>query len=336
HSSRRRRLHLPSINPSQLVDAHTPSSVTIAAYSGGILRIAVPPNELNPNSELILDRFSSCYPVSGYAAFTKPFPVEYRWEKKGYGDFLMLAHPLHLKLLSSYNDEDCDFAGLDGLKYKSMDGYLVGVVRDSWVLKSDPISVTYCHSIKGNNIEPWLNGTFNGNGFLYDRKWGGIITKQGLTDSGADFGFGIYNDHHFHLGYFLYDIAVLAKIDPSWGRKYKPQAYSLMADFMSLGKRSNFSINSSYTRLRCFDLYKLHSSAGGMTEFADGCNQENTSKAVNAYYAAALMGLVYGDTHLVSIGSIFNVMEIQAAQTWWHVKEGDSIYAQDLCIGSCL
>jgi endo-1,3(4)-beta-glucanase len=70
-------------------------------------------------------------------------------------------------------------------------------------------------------IQPWLDGTFNGNGFLYDKKWGGIITKQGSTDSGADFGFGIYNDHHFHLGYFLYGIAVLAKIDPIWGRKYK-------------------------------------------------------------------------------------------------------------------
>ncbi|CAN1132034.1 Probable endo-1,3(4)-beta-glucanase ARB_01444 [Linum perenne] len=371
---------------------HTPSSVSIAAYSGGILRIAVLPNESDPDSESILDRFSSCYPVSGQAAFTKPFSVEYRWEKKGYGDLLMLAHPLHLKLLSSSDDEDCDVAVLDGLKYRSMDGDLVAVVGDSWVLKSDPISVTW-HSIKGirddcyneivdalckdvdglnasaiattssyfygkliargarlaliaeevgfpdvipavrkflkEAIEPWLNGTFNGNGFLYDSKWGGIITKQGLTDSGADFGFGIYNDHHFHLGYFLYGIAVLAKIDPSWGRKYKPQAYSLMADFMSLGKRSNSSVNSSYTRLRCFDLYKLHSWAGGLTEFADGRNQESTSEAVNAYYAAALMGLAYGDTHLVSIGSILSALEIQAAQTWWHVKEGDSIYAPD-------
>jgi endo-1,3(4)-beta-glucanase len=104
-------------------------------------------------------------------------------------------------------------------------------------------------------IEPWLDGTFNGNGFLYDHKWGGIVTKQGSTDTGADFGFGIYNDHHYHLGYFLYGIAVLAKIDPIWGRKYKPQAYSLMADFMNLSRNPN----SNYTRLRCFDLFKLHS-----------------------------------------------------------------------------
>ncbi|CAI8594175.1 unnamed protein product [Vicia faba] len=77
-------------------------------------------------------------------------------------------------------------------------------------------------------IEHWLDGTFNGNGFLYDKKWGGIITKQGSADTHANFGFGVYNDHHYHLGYFLYGIVVLAKIDPIWGAKYKPQAYSLM------------------------------------------------------------------------------------------------------------
>lgn len=272
----------------------------------------------------------------------------------------MLAHPLHLRLLCG---DDSDVTVLGDFKYKSIDGELVGVVGDSWVLKPDPVSVTW-HSIKGvkdeshaeiisalckdvealnttpiattssyfygklvaraarfaliaeevcfldvipaikkflkDAIEPWLNGTFNGNGFLYDRKWGGIVTKQGSADSGADFGFGIYNDHHYHLGYFLYGIAVLAKIDPAWGRKYRPQAYSLMADFMNLGRRSN----SNYPRLRCFDLYKLHSWAGGLTEFADGRNQESTSEAVNAYYSAALMGLAYGDTHLVATGSM--------------------------------
>ena len=66
-----------------------------------------------------------------------------------------------------------------------------------------------------------------------------------------------------------------------------PQAYSLMVDFMTLGKWSS----SIYSRLRCFDLYKLHSWAGGLTKFAEGRNQKSTNEAVNAYYSAALMGL---------------------------------------------
>ncbi|KAJ0100005.1 hypothetical protein Patl1_21524 [Pistacia atlantica] len=349
-----------------------------------IIRIAAVPDS-DPQYQSILDRFSSCYPLSGDAVFTKPFCLEYKFEKKGWGDLLMLAHPLHLKLLSR---DDSDVTVLEDFKYKSIDGDLVGVVGDSWVLKLDSVSVTW-HSINGigegsydeivsalrkdvdalnsspittassyfygkliaraarlaliaeevsfldviplirkflkDTIEPWLDGTFSANGFLYDGKWGGIVTKQGSVDTGADFGFGVYNDHHYHLGYFVYAIAVLVKIDPAWGRKYRPQAYSLMADFMNLGRKAN----SNYPRLRCFDLYKLHSWAGGLTEFGDGRNQESTSEAVNAYYSAALMGLAYGDTHLVATGSMLASMEIKAAQTWWHIREQDTLYDKD-------
>ncbi|XP_045818208.1 probable endo-1,3(4)-beta-glucanase ARB_01444 [Trifolium pratense] len=364
--------------------SHGISEIVSEAFYG-VIRIAVLPDS-DWKHEDVLDRFSSCYPVCGDAVFAKPFSVEYKWEKKGWGDLLLLAHPLHLQLLSD-NDYN-NVTVLNDFKYKSIDGDLVGVVGDSWILKSDPVSVTW-HSTKGvkeeshdeivsvllkdvdglnssaittnssyfygkliaraarlaliaeevcfldvipkirkflkETIEPWLDGTFNGNGFLYDRKWGGIVTKQGSTDTGADFGFGIYNDHHYHLGYFLYGIAVLAKIDPIWGRKYKPQAYSLMADFMNLSRNPN----SNYTRLRCFDLFKLHSWAGGLTEFGDGRNQESTSEAVNAYYSAALMGLAYGDTHLVAIGSTLTALEIHAAQMWWQVKGGDNVYDEE-------
>ncbi|KAI3808607.1 hypothetical protein L1987_24562 [Smallanthus sonchifolius] len=346
----------------------------------GVIRVSVLPNS---GFESVLDRFSVCYPVSGHVLFNQPFSVEYKWEKKGWGDLLMLANPLHLRLLDS-----CSIEILDDVVYNSIDGDLVGVVGDSWVLKPDPVSITW-HSIKGvepesypqivealvrdvegldsssiettssyfygklvaraarfaliaeevgyldvipkvtkylrESVEPWLDGTFVGNGFLYEKSWGGLVTKQGSTDTGADFGFGVYNDHHFHIGYFLYAIAVLAKIDPVWGRKYRGHAYSLMADFMTLGK----GYNSKYTRLRCFDLWKLHSWAAGLTEFADGRNQESTSEAVNAYYSASLMGLAYGDANLVAVGSLLTSMEIHASQTWWHVKEGDTIYAKD-------
>ncbi|KAK6129074.1 hypothetical protein DH2020_037187 [Rehmannia glutinosa] len=363
--------------------SHDINRITSSVFSG-VIRIAALPNT-EPKFEAVLDRFSSCYAVSGDAVFTKPFCLEYKWDKRGWGDLLMLAHPLHLKLLS---DTDCSISVIEDFKYNSIDGELVGVVGDSWVLKSDPVSVTW-HSIKGiqeecyseiiealikdvealdstaistsssyfyakliaraarlaliaeevcypdvipairkflkDTIEPWMEGTFGANGFMYDAKWGGIVTKQGSLDSGVDFGFGVYNDHHYHLGYFVYGISVLAKIDAAWGRKYRPQAYSLMADYMNLSKRAN----SNYTRLRCFDLWKLHSWAGGLTEFADGRNQESTSEAVNAYYSAALMGLAYGDSHLVSIGSTISAFEIQAAQTWWHVNEEDTLYPDE-------
>lgn len=359
---------------------HNSTRLTSAPFSG-VVRFAVLPGD-DPAYESLLDRFSSCYPISGTATVRAPYSIEYKWEKKGWGDLLLLAHPLHIQLLSTVDE---DIRVLDGFKYTSIDGELVGVVADKWVLKADPISVTW-YSINGvdedahgeitdtlakdvanltanpinttssyfygkaiaraarlaliaeevcypaaipdvrsflmKSITPWLDGTFEGNGFLYESKWGGMVTKQGAVDSGADFGFGIYNDHHFHLGYFLYASAVLVKLDPAWGRRYRSQIYSMVADFMNLGSRHN----SHYTKLRCFDLWKLHSWAGGLTEFADGRNQESTSEAINAYYAAALVGLAYGDAHLAAIGSTLTAMEMRSAQTWWHIREGETMY----------
>ncbi|KAJ7528241.1 hypothetical protein O6H91_16G091200 [Diphasiastrum complanatum] len=172
-----------------------------------------------------------------------------------------------------------------------------------------------------NSITPWLKGTFPGNAILYDPKWGGLISKNGATDPGADFGLGIYNDHHYHWGYFCYAGAVLAKLDPSWGRLYKPHLYALVGDYMNLKRHNDF-----FPRLRNFDPWLLHSWAGGLTVFADGRNQESTSEAINAYYAASLVGLAYGDLHLIQTGLTLAVLESRAAQSLWHVPSWSSLY----------
>ncbi|XP_045818216.1 primary septum endo-1,3(4)-beta-glucanase-like [Trifolium pratense] len=367
--------------------SHGISEIVSEAFNG-IIRIALLPDS-DSKTEAILDKFSSCYPVSGNAVFGKPFCVGYKWEKKGSGDLLLLANPLHLQLLCDIID--CDVTVLTGFKYKSIDGDLVGIVGHSWFLKTDPVSVTW-HSSNGvtkeyhkeivsallkdvedldssattttttsyfygkliaraarlaliaeevflfdmipkvkikkflkETIEPWLDGTFNGNGFLYDHKWGGIVTKQGCADSNDYIGTEFYNAQLNQLGYFLYGIAVLVKLDPDWGRKYKSQTYSLMEDFMNLSTCSN----PNYTRLRCFDLYKLHSWAGGLTEFADGRYQKGTSEGINAYYSATLIGLAYGDANVVATGSTLTAFEIKAAQMWWHVKKGGNMYEDE-------
>ncbi|CAK8533286.1 unnamed protein product [Lathyrus sativus] len=366
--------------------SHSRSEITSEAFSGTIRIVLLPDSD--SKHEAVLDKYCFCYPVSGDAILREPFCVEYKWEKKGWGDLLMLAHPLHIHLLSK-NDMN-NVTVLNDFKYKSIDGELVGIVGGSWILKTDPVSINW-YSTKGVNekhheeivsslfkeveglnsssikttschtfgkliaraarlaliaeevffydvipkvkvkqflketIEPWLEGTFKGNGFLYDKKWGGIVTKQGCNDSNAEYGFGIYNNHHYSLGHFVYAIAVLVKIDPAWGRKYKAQVYALLEDYMNLST----SLNSNYPRLRCFDLYNLHSWAGGLTEFADGRNQMSSSEAVNAYYAAALFGMAYGDAHVVSIGSTLAALEICAAKMWWHVRKGESLYEKD-------
>ncbi|XP_078440705.1 glycosyl hydrolase family 81 protein [Wolffia australiana] len=339
----------------------------------GVLRVAYLPSAA---SEPLLDRFSGRYAVSGGARFAAPFALEYRWETVGQGELLLLAHPLHVKLLRGGG------AAVEALRYQSIDGELVGVVGNRWLLQAEPIPVTF-HSIGGvaeagreeiaaalardvgalgpvatassyffgkavaraarlaviaeevgrhdlvepvraflrRELGPWLRGNLR-----YEALWGGLVSERGLVDPGVDFGFGVYNDHHYHLGYLLYAMAVLAKLDPGWGKKHEAEGYAMAADFVSFSEREG---RAAFPRLRCFDLWKLHSWAGGLTEFADGRNQESTSEAVHAYYAAALLGMSYGDVELAAAAATLAALEAAAAATWWHAGEG--VYEEEFC-----
>ena len=57
--------------------------------------------------------------------------------------------------------------------------------------------------------------------FKYDQVWGGLYLRATSANEvayGTDYGFPYYNDHHFHLGYFLYALAYYVKHFPQWGQ----------------------------------------------------------------------------------------------------------------------
>ncbi|GJP41208.1 hypothetical protein CLOM_g882 [Closterium sp. NIES-68] len=162
----------------------------------------------------------------------------------------------------------------------------------------------------------WFNGSFQGNSLLYDPAWGGVVSSSGAADSGADFGMGCFNDHHFHFGYWLYAAAVVAKADPTWAMTHRHAVLNLVSDIMSP------RATAAFPRLRHFDLYALHSWASGLFEFGDGRNQESFSEAVNGYHGVALLGLAFGDMHLANLGATLAAVEAVAAQTLIQVPQG--------------
>ncbi|KAI8030781.1 hypothetical protein LOK49_LG01G03570 [Camellia lanceoleosa] len=238
------------------------SSITSNGFSG-IIRIAIVPNS-DPRYESILDRFSHCYPVCGDALFSNPFSLEYKWDKRGWGDLLMLAHPLHLQLLSS---SDSKITVLDDFKYRSIDGDLVGVVGDSWVLKSSPVSVTW-HSIEGINEESYPEIVA-----VLIKDVEALNPATTSTTSSSSYSYG--------------------------------KQIARAARLALLLKKSVVSMQSQTAKPR---------------EHERGCER---------ILFAALMGLAYGDTHLVATASTIAAMEIHSAQTWWHVREGGTMYAEE-------
>ncbi|MCO5546939.1 hypothetical protein L7F22_000378 [Adiantum nelumboides] len=61
----------------------------------------------------------------------------------------------------------------------------------------------------------------------------------------------------------------------------------------------------------------------------DGRNQESTNEAVNAYYSAGLLGLAFGDSHLMNTGLTLAALEIRVARALWHVPSDSTIYEQE-------
>jgi endo-1,3(4)-beta-glucanase len=124
----------------------------------------------------------------------------------------------------------------------------------------------------------------DGRYFYYD------TTTKGLVGSIASYGSEQFNDHHFHYGYFLYAMAVMAKYDHGFAEKYKDFT-QLLADDIAAPTESAY-----FPKQRAFDPYFGHSWASGYGQFDDGNNQESTSEAINAWNGLGAWAAAMGDT----------------------------------------
>lgn len=200
--------------------------------------------------------------------------------------------------------------------------------------------------------EVWLNGSAAAP-FLYDPAWGGLASCgcnyngetnrcnnvypdcPALSDSGQNFGFGFYNDHHFHLGYHIYGAAVIANYDPAWAKLNFENVLVFVRDIANPSPDDAF-----FTTWRHKDWYLGFSWASGVVTannkpYMNGRNEESSSEAVAAYEAVALFGQICAEKVFIAaedqqnlavaervrdVGLVLLTTEITGAQTYWHVQ----------------
>jgi endoglucanase Acf2 len=151
--------------------------------------------------------------------------------------------------------------------------------------------------------------------FGYDPDWKGVVGQT------AAFGSELFNDHHFHYGYFLYAAAVLATDQPSLAEELTPVMTLLAADIAS---GSDTGLTPQW---RPFDVYASHSWAAGTGDFADGNNQESSSEAVTAWAGLQLWAQVAEDEDLERQAAWMMSAEALAATTYWtNFDTSDPIY----------
>ncbi|CAH6722520.1 endo-1,3(4)-beta-glucanase 2 [[Candida] jaroonii] len=129
---------------------------------------------------------------------------------------------------------------------------------------------------------------------IYDTSWKGLISS---AEPGADFGNANYNDHHFHYGYHIHAVALVAQVDKSynngeWFKHSNVRDYvtTLIRDVANPSTKDRF-----FPQSRSFDWFHGHSFAHGIFASGDGKDEESSSEDYHFAYGMKLYAHIIGD-----------------------------------------
>ncbi|XP_014558507.1 glycoside hydrolase family 81 protein [Bipolaris victoriae FI3] len=157
---------------------------------------------------------------------------------------------------------------------------------------------------------------------VYDNVWKGLVSGASYkppNDVGLDFGNTLYNDHHFHYGYFVYTAAVIGHLDPSWLTQGNNKAWinALVRDF------ANPVDDQYFPMYRSFDWFHGHSWAKGLFESGDGKDQESTSEDTFASYAVKMWGKTIGDSNMEARANLQLAIQARSLRNYF-LMESDN------------
>ncbi|KAI9908653.1 hypothetical protein PsorP6_004042 [Peronosclerospora sorghi] len=235
-----------------------------------------------------------------------------------------------INLLSTLqNDIDSEWSLSSGSWYFNGKAYqkyasLCLMAADSSVVGGDTTLLRKCLTKLETLLEPFLRNTL-GSPLVYDTAYKGIVTSQVFTtnDVNVDFGNGIYNDHHYHYGYWVMASAILKKLDPSWSgmAQLEVMIWTMLRDV------SNPSSNDAYfPRFRHFSWYLGHSYSHGVTPVADGKDEESTSEDANFSYGMMLWGKVTNNKAVEDLGSLMLRLNARAVRTYFLMTSDNNIH----------
>nr|BAR45481.1 endo-1,3-beta-glucanase [Euglena gracilis] len=173
------------------------------------------------------------------------------------------------------------------------------------------------------------------NRLVYDQSWGGLIAcgiSSGwyqsaadcptLEEPGTEFGSSLFNDHHFHYGYFIYVAAVIAKFNRKWASAYREKVLTLIRDIANPSPQ-----DPHFPPYRHFDWYTGHSwASSGLATDPYGLRQEASSEALHAWFSIYLYGLAVEDETVQALGKAMLLMEAHSTNFYWRVHNATVVY----------
>lgn len=159
---------------------------------------------------------------------------------------------------------------------------------------------------------------------VYDTVWKGVVSSGTYQhgDPGLDFGNTLYNDHHFHYGYFVYAAAVIGYLDPDWLADSTNTAWTnmLIRDFANPAPDDPF-----FPFQRSFDWYHGHSWAKGLFESGDGKDQESTSEDTFSSFAVKMWGKVTGDANMEARGNLQLAVQARSLRNYFLLSSDNAV-----------
>lgn len=153
-------------------------------------------------------------------------------------------------------------------------------------------------------------------GTHYDTFWGGIVSRL-AWNFGLDFGNVVYNDHHYHWGYFITSAAMLVDLLPDMKKDEK------FTDFINMFIRdgANPSMEDKYfPRFRAFDWFDMHSWSKGTIPDASGKDLESTSEETNFHYGITMWGKVTDNEKLHQLAATVLTINTAACKEFFVFK----------------
>ncbi|HWB57956.1 MAG TPA: glycosyl hydrolase [Chthoniobacteraceae bacterium] len=140
---------------------------------------------------------------------------------------------------------------------------------------------------------------------------------KALVGTKTSYGSDMFNDHHFHYGYFTYASALMCAADRQFATDYGPMATQVAKEYANWDRN-----DKDYPFFRTFDIWQGHSWAGG-TGSGDGENQESSSEAMQSWAGLTYLGQALGNKEMRDAGAMGYAMESNAVLEYWFNFSGD-------------
>lgn len=198
------------------------------------------------------------------------------------------------------------------------------VASDTTVVGTDTTILSTCLTKLRTVMAPYIANSWTYK-LNYDTIFRGIVSSLGFASGSmdADFGNTMYNDHHFHYGYWIVTAAIVNKLDPTWSGITQ---LNTMTDLLVRDVANPSWSDPYFVKFRNFDWFRGHSYSHGVSPFADGKDEESSSEDMNFHYGLALYGQVTGNTELATIGQLMVKLNARAIQTYFLMTDSNTVH----------